>query len=358
MNQNRVERVLENMNEKGLPQMIISDPADIFFLTGRWISPGERLLALYLNKNGNHKILINRLFTVPEDLGVEKLWFSDADDSISLLNSCIDHNSSLGIDKNLPARFLLPLIDMHSAQKYILASDCVGKVRACKDSAERELMREASRINDQAMAEFVKNVRSGVTELELAESMEKIYRSLGAEGYSFEPLVAFGKNAAMGHHAPDHTPLQEGDCVLFDVGCKKNGYCSDMTRTFFFKSASERSRKIYNIVRKANEAAEAIIKPGVKFCDIDRTARSIIEEAGFGKEFTHRLGHSIGIEVHEVGDVSSANEEEVRPGMTFSIEPGIYAEGEVGVRVEDLVLVTETGCEVLNHYSKGIKIIG
>lgn len=357
MNQDRVERVLENMNKKGLSQMVISDPADIFFLTGRWINPGERLLALYLNQNGKHKILINRLFTVPEDLGVEKVWFFDTDDSVGLLNSCIDHSSALGIDKNLAARFLLPLIDMNSATKYVLASDCVGKVRSCKDDTERNLMREASRVNDQAMAEFVKNVRAGVTERQVAESMEKIYRSFGAEGHSFEPLVAFGQNAAMGHHAPDDTTLKEGDCVLIDVGCRKDSYCADMTRTFFFKSTSEHAQKIYNIVLKANEAAEAMIKPGVKFCEIDRAARSIIEEAGYGKEFTHRLGHSIGIEVHEVGDVSCVNQDEVRPGMTFSIEPGIYVEGEVGVRIEDLVLVTETGCEVLNHYTKELKII-
>lgn len=357
MNQDRVKRVLKNMNAKGLPQMVISDPADIFYLTGRWINPGERLLALYLNQNGNHKMLINRLFTVPEDLGVEKLWFSDTDDSVSLLNSCIDHNLPLGIDKNLAARFLLPLVDRNSATKYVLASDCVGKERSCKDTAERELMRNASRINDQAMAEFEKSIRPGITELQMAESMEKIYRSLGAEGYSFEPLVAFGKNAAIGHHAPDDTPLKDGDCVLIDVGCRKDSYCSDMTRTFFYKSVSENAKKVYDLVRKANETAEAMIKPGVKFCEIDRTARNIIEEAGHGKEFTHRLGHSIGIEVHEVGDVSCANQNEVHPGMTFSIEPGVYVEGEVGVRIEDLVLVTETGCEVLNHYTKELKII-
>lgn len=337
--------------------MIVSSPSDIFFLTGRLIFPGERLLALYLNRNGNHKMLINDLFTVPEDLGVEKIRFSDSDDFLGILNECIDHRLPLGIDRNFPARFLLPLVDRKAALRYILSSDCVGEVRSCKDDGERRLMREASRINDSAMAEFFKNIRPGITERQLADSMELIYRSLGAQGYSFAPLVAFGKNAAVGHHAPDDTALCDGDCVLIDVGCRKDGYCSDMTRTFFFRSVSEHSKRIYEIVRKANEAAESMIRPGVRFCDIDGTARNIIEEAGYGKEFTHRLGHSIGLEVHEVGDVSSANQSEVRPGMTFSIEPGIYVEGETGVRIEDLVLVTETGCEVLNHYSKELQII-
>jgi len=357
MNQERVKRVLDNMNAQELSQIVICDPAAIFFLTGRFIAPGERLLALYLNQNGNHKILINRLFTVPEDLGVEKLWFSDTDDSIALLNNCIDHTAALGIDKIMPARFLLPLMNLCCATKYVEASVCVDKVRSRKDRAECEMMQKVSRINDLAMAEFIKNVRLGVTERQMASTMEETYRSLGADGYSFEPLIAFGKNAAMGHHEPDGTPLCEGDCVLLDVGCKKDGYCADMTRTFFFHHVSEEHRKIYDLVRKANKTAEALIHPGVKFCDIDAAGRNVIEAAGFGKQFTHRIGHSIGIEVHEVGDVSSANTDEVRPGMTFSVEPGIYVDGEVGVRVEDLILVTETGCEVLNRYPKELIIL-
>lgn len=357
MNEARVGRVMENMKARGLTQMIISSPSDIFFLTGRLIFPGERLLALYLNQNGSHRIYINNLFTVPEDLGVEKVRFSDSDDCLSLLYGGIDHTAPLGIDRNFPARFLLPLVDRKAAAGYVLASDCVGAVRSCKDEAERDSMREASRINDASMAEFFAGIRPGITEQALAESMEKIYRSHGAQGYSFEPLVAFGKNAADGHHAPDDTPLQEGDCVLIDVGCRKDGYCSDMTRTFFFRSASARAKQVYETVRSANEAAEAMIKPGVRFCDIDATARGIIVKAGYGENFTHRLGHSIGLEVHEGEDVSGSNRNTVRPGMTFSIEPGIYLEGEVGVRIEDLVLVTETGCEVLNSYSKNFTIV-
>ncbi|NLJ31144.1 MAG: aminopeptidase P family protein [Clostridiales bacterium] len=357
MKQDRVERVLKKLSGRGLSQMVVCDPAAIFYLTGRWVEPGERLFALYLSRKGNHRILINRLFTVPEDLGVEKIWFSDTDDSIGLLNRCIDHREALGIDKNMPARFLLPLMKLGAAVQYLESSDCVDGVRACKDEEERERMREASRLNDLAMAEFSRHVRPGMTELQLAASMEEIYRGLGAEGFSFPPLVGFGKNAAVGHHEPDNTVLRDGDCVLLDVGCRKNGYCADMTRTFFFRSVSDRHRKIYEIVRRANEAAEAMIRPGVQFREIDRAARSVIEEAGFGEQFTHRLGHSIGIEVHEVGDVSCANTEEVRPGMTFSIEPGVYVQGDVGVRIEDLVLVTETGCEVLNHFTKELTVL-
>lgn len=358
MKESRLAQVLRNMNKTGLTQFALCDPASILYLTGRYIDPGERLYALVLNINGGHKILINDLFTVPEDLGVPKIRFSDTDDAVSLLAGCIDFSKPAGVDKNLPARFLLPLMDKGAHTRFVNASACVDDARACKDEEERKLMRGASRINDAAMGEFVKSIRPGITEQELAAGMEAAYRRLGADGYSFRPLVGFGKNAALGHHEPDSTPLREGDCVLLDVGCRKDGYCADMTRTFFFRGVSEKHREIYELVRKANEAAEAVVKPGTRFCDIDGAARGVIEQAGYGKCFTHRLGHSIGIEVHEPGDVSSSHTDAVKPGMVFSIEPGVYLEGDAGVRIEDLVLVTEDGCEILNRFPKELRIVG
>ena len=218
-------------------------------------------------------------------------------------------------------------------------------------------MRRSSKINDLAMGEFRKLIREGVTEEEVAAQMLSIYRSLGAERFSFEPLVAFGANGADPHHAPDGTVLKPGDAVLLDVGCVRDGYCSDMTRTFFYRQASGEHRHIYDTVQKANEAAIARIRPGVPLCELDHTARSLIAAEGYGANFTHRLGHFIGLGEHEHGDVSAANSQKAEPGMIFSIEPGIYVAGEVGVRVEDLVLVTEDGCEVLNRYTKELEII-
>ena len=130
-----------------------------------------------------------------------------------------------------------------------------------------------------------------------------------------------------------------------------------MTRTFCYRQVTARNREIYELVRRANEAAIAKIKPGVPLCELDRTARDIITEAGYGEYFNHRLGHFIGLSEHEYGDVSLANERAAEPGMIFSIEPGIYLAGETGVRIEDLVLVTEDGVEVLNHYSKELQVI-
>ena len=204
---------------------------------------------------------------------------------------------------------------------------------------------------------LVAQLREGVTEQQIAEGLLAEYRRLGAQDHSFTPIVSFGTNAADPHHEPDQTALAKGDMVLFDVGCKRDWYCSDMTRTFFTARPSERQLLVYDTVRRANEAAEAIVRPGVTFAQIDLTARKVIEDAGFGPRFTHRLGHQIGLQDHEPGDVSATHDEPVQVGQCFSIEPGIYIPGEIGVRIEDLLIVTEDGCEVLNHYSHEPRVV-
>ena len=174
-----------------------------------------------------------------------------------------------------------------------------------------------------------------------------------------DSIVAYGKYCAIPHHGPSKEVfLQPGDNVLFDIGKNLDGYYSDMTRTVCYKSATDLQRKIYDLVLEANMAAIAAVKPGVRACDVDAAARNVIAKAGYGEYFTHRTGHNIGIEVHEWPDISSTNEMPLVPGMCFSIEPGIYLPDSVGVRIEDLVIVTENGCEVLNHYTKDFQIVG
>ena len=357
MFEERIKRVLGKMKDRGLEQMLISDPPSIFYLTGRWILPNERLLALYLSADGNHKLFVNKLFKVDGDIGMEKVWFTDTDPGCEIIASYTDHEKPLGIDKKMAAKFLLELMDLKAGSSFVNASECVDGARRVKDEDEKEKMIYASRLNDQAMAEFRGLIREGVTELEVAAGMNAIYRRLGTQGPSFGPLVSFGANAAEGHHKPDNTVLKPGDCVLFDVGCKVNDYCSDMTRTFFYQSVSEKQREVYEVVKKANLAAQAAMKPGMRFCHIDKVARDIITEAGYGPNFTHRLGHCIGIEVHDAGDVSAANQDVVEEGMIFSCEPGIYLPGEFGVRIEDLMLITKDGAMSLNKDSKELEII-
>lgn len=358
MKQNRADRILEALKRKGLSQMLIVDPMSIYYLTGVYVAPFERFYGLYLREDGRHIYFLNRLFTVPEDVGVEKVWYSDTDPVMEIVARYLDQDKPLGVDKELKAGFLLPLMEMGAATGFVNASLAVDCTRGVKEAEEQEKMRVSSEINDKAMAKFKTLIHEGVTEREAADQMMKIYLDLGADGFSFEPLVAFGANAADPHHSPDGTVVKQGDAVLFDVGCIKDGYCSDMTRTFYFQSVSDEHRHIYDTVRRANEAAIEKVRPGIPLCRLDETARNLISEQGYGPNFTHRLGHFIGLGEHEYGDVSSTNTQEAEPGMIFSIEPGIYLTGDTGVRVEDLVLVTEDGCEVLNHYSKELEIIG
>ncbi len=352
MNDNRRERVLANLRKMGLDQALVCDPMSIWWLCGYYTEPYERFLGLYLNADGRSVFFANRLFPDATGRAAELRTFDDTESPIPLLTAVIDPTKPLGVDKDLAARWLVPLMQANAATGYVVGSPAVDDARSIKDEAEKDLMREASRANDQAMAWLAAQVHEGVTEQHIAEGLLGEYRSLGAEGHSFDPIVSFGANAADPHHGPDGTVFHKGDMVLFDVGCRRQWYCSDMTRTFFTAQPTERQLLVYDTVRRANEEAEKVVRPGVTFAQIDLTARHIIEDAGFGPYFTHRLGHQIGLNDHEPGDVSSTHDEPVQPGQIFSIEPGIYLPGEIGVRVEDLVIVTEDGCEVLNHYTK------
>ena len=230
-----------------------------------------------------------------------------------------------------------------------LGSAPVDDARMCKDAEELSAMRESSRLNDKVLEKLMSTVRAGETERQLAERYVEIARSMGAAGYSFKPLVCFGANCAEPHHDSDDTPLKEGDSIIFDVGLDLNHAMSDMTRTMFFGAPTGEMKRVYELVRRANLAGKAAVKPGARLCDVDNAARRVIEEAGYGEYFIHRTGHGIGLEVHEPPDVSAACERPLEPGMIFSIEPGIYLSGKFGVRIEDLVTVTQDGCEVLNQ---------
>lgn len=359
LNQKRLQAVKERLAKDHIPQMLVCEPAALFWLCGKWIFPGERFVGLLIRKDAEPVFFINHLFWFSDEIGVPVVWFDDTDDIMSKVVEYTDHDAPLGVDKNLASRFLLPLMEAHAASSFVNSSIAVDLSRAIKDEEEIARMKESSRINDLAMDAFRHLVHEGVSELEIADQTLAIYKKLGASGYSFDPIVSFGANAADPHHMPDDTVLKEGDCVLFDIGCVFEDYCSDMTRTFYYrKEPDERVKQIYSLVRKANETAEAMVKAGIPCSEIDRTARDIISEGGYGPQFNHRLGHFIGLTDHESGDVSSANARLTEAGNVFSIEPGIYLPGNTGARIEDLVLVTKDGHEVLNHYSKELTVIG
>lgn len=358
MNQQKLNAILSAMDAQGVPQIIISDPAVIFYLTGIWIHPGERMLALYLSCGGKHKLVVNDLFRQTDDLGVEVCYYNDTQDGVEILSRFMDAASPVAIDKNWPARFLLRLQELNCGSRYVNSSAIVDGVRLIKTVQEQEKMRVASRLNDGVMERLVAVLSEDHTELELKDILLKYYTDCGCEGFSFEPITAFAGNAADPHHSPDGSRGKYGDGVVLDIGGLKDNYCSDMTRTVFLGTVSDRQRQIYEVVLEANRRGIAAAKPGNRMCDVDNAARGYIEQMGFGRYFTHRTGHSIGLEVHEAGDVSAVNQAVIQPGQCFSVEPGIYIpEENIGVRIEDLVLITQDGCQVLNSYPKELQVI-
>lgn len=352
----RIARIKESMTKNNVDALIVTDPSNIFYLTGKWIHPGERLLALVLRQDGSDRILINELFPVSDDLGVEKVWFKDTDDSIKILSNHVSDGETIAIDGNWRSEFLLRLMDIRKAT-FKSGTYLVSDLRKIKDEKEKDFMRAASKMNDDAMNLLKSKLYEGITEKKATEILNEIYSDLGADGFSFFPIIAFGANCADPHHETDNTTLKSGNSIICDIGCSLDSYAADMTRTFFWGNVSDEGRKVYETVLNANLMAESIIKPGVKFSDLDKIARDHISSMGYGQYFTHRLGHSIGIDVHEPGDVSSVNDSLLEEGMVFSIEPGIYLTGNLGVRIEDLVLVTATGCEILNQYPKELTVL-
>lgn len=349
-----INKLYEKLKETDLDTLLITDGVAIDYLTGIEIDPGERMYVLVI-KDNSAKLLLSKLFNVDGNKYVEPIYFLDTDDYVGMLKNEIKDSKKIGVDKFMDARFLLPIMD--EKKEFVVASNLIDDIRAIKDAEEVKLMAEASRLNDLAMGRMEELLKEDYTEMEMRELLLKTYKDLGSEGFSFEPIVGYGKGSWDPHHVTDDSKKKVEDSIVVDIGCIKDGYCSDMTRTFFYKEASEEAKKIYETVKLANETAIKKVAPGVKLKDVDRAARKIIEDAGYGEYFTHRTGHFIGREVHEAGDVSQNNENICRVGNIFSIEPGIYVPGVCGVRIEDLVVVTEDGCQVLNKYPKDFKII-
>lgn len=358
MNEARLSRLVKKMEEHGVRQMILSDPMSIYYMIGELYWAGERLLALYISTSGDNHLVINRLTPVNRDLGVDVRFYDDVEDSVAVLAEYVQNGQKIAVDKNWPARFLLRLMELCPDCAMINASPIIDKVRQIKDDKEQALMIESSRINDEVMAELIPWAGRHLTEKEYEQKTIEIYKAHGINEVSFWPICAYGKNAADPHHEGDETLPVTGNCVVLDIGGSYQGYASDMTRTVFVGSVSERQREIYNIVLEANRRGIAAAKPGNRMKDVDLAARNYIEEMGYGEYFIHRTGHSIGLEDHEPGDVSSVNDEVIEVGQCFSVEPGIYLYEEgIGVRIEDLVLITEDGCRVLNSYPKDLIVV-
>lgn len=387
------------MEEKGIDALVLCDPDSIFYFTGCKIVPGERMY-LFLVTKSELKLVLPEMFADESkavSAEVKRLFFKDTDDYIGLVTGVLKGKTTIGVDKYLVAKFLLPLMRALSDSSFVDGSAVVDFMRMHKQPEECEKMRISSLLNDKIIGEFAKYLALpdsiGISEKDGVKKLLEIAESNGVEGVSFEPIVSFGEGTAQPHHEPaSDVFLKPNSPVILDIGFVKDGYCSDMTRSFFrtedgmviagrgiLRAGSdtgsdgveeidtrhlgamdaegrkklEKFHEIYDIVKRANLAGIAKVAPGVPLSEVDAAARDLIAKEGYGEYFTHRLGHGIGIAVHEFPDVSAASEAVCAEGMIFSIEPGIYhMESGIGIRVEDLVLVTKDGCEVLNKYPK------
>jgi Xaa-Pro aminopeptidase len=236
------------------------------------------------------------------------------------------------------------------------AGGTVEKLRRVKDEAELAAIAAAAALADEAWRWALARGLAGRTELDVARGVEAWMREQGAEP-SFPTIVAAGPNGALPHAEPGEREIGRGELVVFDMGAKLGGYCSDGTRTFATGEPGERAREAYEIVRKAQEAALAAVRTGVRAEDVDAAAREPIAAAGHGERFGHGLGHGVGLEVHEEPRVSQRSEDVLETGEVVTIEPGIYLPGELGVRIEDLVVVSEEGCRNLSGLPKQLQLV-
>ncbi|MBO4384348.1 MAG: aminopeptidase P family protein [Clostridia bacterium] len=279
-------------------------------------------------------IAVDEISSVLEEMGVKKCAFEDGYLTVRAFNSY----------QALPVE-LVP----HTPE--------IDRVRLVKNEYEIECLKKAQSIADAAFKELLSFIREGQTEKEVANELDHLLRKHGADENSFDTIVGSGPNGALPHATPGQRKLQKGDLVVIDFGCKYNGYCSDMTRTVAIGEPCGELKKIYGIVREAQQAALDALKPNMSAKELDGVARSIISKAGYGECFGHSLGHGFGLDIHEAPYASSRSADTLIPGCTITVEPGIYIEGLGGVRIEDDCVLTEDGFINLAHSPKDMIVI-
>jgi Xaa-Pro aminopeptidase len=237
------------------------------------------------------------------------------------------------------------------------APPLVEQARTIKDTEEIAAIRAAVALGAGLFDRALDAMAPGVRETEVAAEIEYAARRAGADAMSFETIIAAGARSALPHGRASDAPIVPGGFVVCDFGVILHGYCSDRTRTVYIGSATAEARRVYAAVLEAQLAAIASVRPGVRLAEIDRSARKALQKSGLAKHFTHSTGHGVGLEIHEAPRVAKGQQELVRPGMVITIEPGVYLPGQWGVRIEDMVVVTETGCDVLTPTQKDFTII-
>ena len=342
------KRIKTLINKMSVNQAIIYDPFNIDYFIKHKYDVGERFIALLIQKGKEPILFLNKLFNAPTN--IHTVTFEDHENPVALLETYLN-DELLGVDGNMPSKFILPLINQ--GYHCLDVAPCIYEIRAIKDVNEIKTLSIASQHNDRIMEEVKQSLKIGMSEIELAKIIDGLQSEHPLNGTSFPSIALFSENSADPHGVPSIRKLKNDDVVLIDMGGIYEGYCSDMTRCFFLGS-NKKLEEIYQVVLKANKAGIDAVRPGATLGDVDHATRSVIENAGYGKYFVHRTGHGIGTEVHEFLDVAQNSTTIIKEGMCFSIEPGIYIEGLGGIRIEDLVCVEKQGARVLNSYPKTI----
>lgn len=263
---------------------------------------------------------------------------------------------ALGVEENVSYGEYRSLEELFKGIEFVAVDEAFSKIRAIKTEREISLIKTAQSVTETAFNEILPFIKEGVTEIEIAARLEYIMLKNGCE-LAFDSIVAFGENGSKPHAHRSERKLRRGEFVTMDFGAKYKGYCSDMTRTVALGAVDERKARAYNAVLEANKLAEKAIKIGEKCCDIDAVARNYLAKFSLDKFFSHSLGHSVGVDIHEMPAFSPRCDEVLKEGMIITVEPGVYLEGDFGLRIEDMALVTKNGAEILTHADKNLIVL-
>ncbi|SOD81462.1 aminopeptidase P family protein [Streptomyces sp. Ag109_G2-15] len=358
----RMERAARAAVDAGLAGLLVAPGPDMVWLTGYTpTAVTERLTVLVLTPGHDPVLVVPTLEAPDAEHAVGASAFTlrdwtDGKDPYAVTAALLDHSGRFGISDNTWAMHLLGLQRTLPGTSYASLTDALPMLRAVKDAAELELLAAAGAAADATFEEIRKVPFAGRRESDVGHDLADLLRRFGHSQVDFT-IVGSGPNGANPHHEVGDRVIQHGDMVVLDFGGLKDGYGSDTTRTVHVGEPTEEERTVHDIVRAAQEAGFRAVRPGVACQEVDRAARAVITDAGYGEYFIHRTGHGIGVTTHEPPYMIEGEEQPLVPGMCFSVEPGIYLPGRFGVRIEDIVTVTEDGGRRLNNTTREMVIV-
>ncbi len=351
----RVEKLRTQMEKEGLSAFLVTSPYNLRYLTGFTGTTGLAVITL------NHAFFVTD-FRYTEQAAKQCVGYEIVKNSGPIFDEVAkivkDENlPNIGFEENFVTFAQYSLFEELIDTALVPVTGMIEALREIKEAAEVEIIRKACQISDAAFAHILTFIKPGVTEIEVANELDFHMRGLGATGVSFETIVASGLRSAMPHGVASEKKIETGDFVTMDFGCYYDGYVSDMTRTIAVGKPSDKLKELYQITLEANKQVIAAAKVGINGVQLDAVARDHIAANGYGEAFGHSTGHGIGLEIHEGPNVSKVSEKAFVLGNIITDEPGIYLPGIGGVRIEDDLLLTESGNEVLTHAPKELIIL-